>query len=276
MNPVHRWRPDNRVGQAGCVVVPAPSQYATDSNLKARQRLWHRQEPQFDLLAWVVDLTGIRPGATVLDLGCGNGGYLSRLKDSGGWPVGVDVSAGMLASAGDFALVNADATHIPFAADSFQVVLAAHMLYHVPDLASSVAEIRRVLTPGGQCVAVTNGDAHIASLRRLVEEIVASTNPGWTMRDPATISFSLENGGDPLRRCFQSVECVRPPVRSQVLIDDAEVIAGYVASVADHYQPQVACPWEQVVQRCRHAAQAVIDRDGKFVTAGDVGAFVCR
>jgi SAM-dependent methyltransferase len=102
--------------------------------------------------------------------------------------------------------------------DSFQVVLAAHMLYHVPELATAVAEIRRVLAPGGRCVAVTNGEAHIASLRRPVEEVVTSTTPGWKMRDPATMSSSLELGFDPLRRCFESVECVRPPVRTQVLV----------------------------------------------------------
>jgi hypothetical protein len=99
-------------------------------------------------------------------------------------------------------------------------------------------------------VAVTNGEVYIASLRRLVEEVVASTTPGWKMRDPATMSFSLENGFDPLRRCFESVECVRPPVRTRVLIDDAEVVAGYVASVADHYQLQVACSWDMVVEGC--------------------------
>jgi hypothetical protein len=36
-----------------------------------------------------------------------------------------------------------------------------------------------------------------------------------------------------------SVECVRPPIRSQVIIDDPTVVADYVANVADHYQSQV-------------------------------------
>ncbi len=57
---------------------------------------------------------------------------------------------------------------------------------------------------------------------------------------------------------------------------DAEVVAGYVASVGDHYQPQVARPWTEVVEPCRMAAPAVIDENGVVITAGDVGMFVCQ
>jgi SAM-dependent methyltransferase len=258
------------------VVVPDPSQYVDDANLRARQRLWRRQEPAFDLLGWVVDLGGIQPGRPVLDLGCGNGTYLARLKAVGAWPVGVDVSFGILDRAGDSVLVNADATVLPFSAGAFDVVLAAHMLYHVADLSEAVAEIRRVLAPDGICLAVTNGEEHIASLRRLVEDAVATSTPGWKMRDPATAAFSLENGAAPLKEGFESVRCVRPPVATTVLIDDAEVVAGYVASVAGHYQPQVERPWGDVVEDCRAAAQEAIDGEGSFVTARDVGVFICR
>lgn len=257
------------------MVVPAPSQYADDSNLRARQHLWLRQEPDFDLPGWVVDVAGVQPGTRVLDLGCGSGSYLPRLVVAGAWPVGVDVSLGMLVLAGDAPLVNADATGLPFCPGVFEVVLAAHMLYHVADLSVTVAEIRRVLTPGGTCVAVTNGEGHIASLRRLVEDAVSESTPGWEMRDPATVAFSLDDGAARLEERFESVRCVRPPVKTKVAIDDAEVVAGYVASVGDHYQPQVGCPWGEVVEECRRAAQKVIDRDGVFVTAGDVGVFVC-
>ncbi len=38
------------------------TQYATDRNLRARQRLWERQEPGFDVVAWTLDLVGVMPG----------------------------------------------------------------------------------------------------------------------------------------------------------------------------------------------------------------------
>lgn len=71
------------------------------------------------------------------------------------------------------------------------------------------------------------------------------------------------------------VRLLRPPVRSRVVITDAEVATRYVASVGDGFANQVAAPWSEVVAGFRRAVAAVIERDGAFVTAGDTGAFVC-
>ena len=60
----------------------------------------------------------------------------------------------------------ADAMDLPFEDASFDAVVAMWMLYHVPDLDVALAEVRRVLRPGGLFVAVTNGDAHMAGLLR--------------------------------------------------------------------------------------------------------------
>ena len=62
-----------------------PGQYADDRNLHARQRLWRGQVPSFDIAAWVLDLAGLRPGARVLDAGCGNGIYLRAPWPSLAW-----------------------------------------------------------------------------------------------------------------------------------------------------------------------------------------------
>jgi hypothetical protein len=61
-----------------------------------------------------------------------------------------------------------------------------------------------------------------------------------------------------------------------VVITDASVAADYVASLADHYQDQVARPWAEVAEDVREQVQAVIDTEKEFRTAGDVAAFVCR
>ncbi len=75
---------------------------------------------------------------------------------------------------------------------------------------------------------------------------------------------------------FESVTCVRPGRVAPVIIRDPAVAADYVASVADHYQNEVARPWQDVVAGVRSAVQKVIDEDGAFLTSGDAGAFVCR
>src|SRR5580704_2516194 len=149
-----------------------PGQYADDRHLHARQRLWRGQVPSFDVAAWVLDLAGLRAGTRVLDVGCGNGVYLRALRARRIRAVGCDRSPGMLHAAAHPALVNADVTVLPVRDGAFGVVLAAHLLDLVPDRGTAIRELRRVLAPGGTCVAVTNGAQHLRSLRDLIERAV--------------------------------------------------------------------------------------------------------
>lgn len=231
----------------------------------------------------MLDLADLRPGspARVLDVGCGNGAYLQQLRTYRIDAVGCDLSAGMLEAAArsaahDTKLVNADVVDLPFTGCAFDVVLAPHMLYHVSDREAAVAEIRRVLQPGGRCIAVANGLDHMRSLRSLVEAAVQVATSGWTMRDPSTEAFSLENGGDQLRSGFADVRCVRADDAAPVLLTDASIAADYVASTQDHYQPQTTRPWAEVVEEVRRSVQRTIDQSGSFVVRGRTGAFVCE
>lgn len=253
-------------------------QYAHDANLRARQRLWEHQRPHFDITSWVLDLAGLdRPiEGLVLDVGCGNGMYLRELRRRGVAAVGADLSPGMLAAAEHPTLVNSDVTHLPFRGDSFEVVLAPHMLYHVEDREAAAHELRRVLVDGGGCVVVTNGADHMRALRTLIETAVGRFTPGWEMRNPSTHAFSLDNGAAQLRVAFDHVECVRPVDVAPVRLTDAGVAADYVASVADHYEHETARPWSEVVDEVRAAVQRDIDTRGEFVVQGSSGAFVCR
>ena len=58
-------------------------QYRTDANLAARQSIYAYQHPRIDLQARVIDLAAPAPGATVADVGCGNGAYLAELARRG-------------------------------------------------------------------------------------------------------------------------------------------------------------------------------------------------
>ena len=262
--------------QAAGVVLNPDSQYRDDHNLRARQRLWHFQDPPFDIAAWVVEVADVRRGQRVLDAGCGNGVYLRALRDRGVDAVGCDLSYGMLRAAGERRLVNGDVQALPFPDGAFDKVLAPHMLYHVPDRAAAAAELRRVLRSGGTLVAVTNGADHNRALRDLVEEAVRVQHPGWVMRSPSTHAFSLENGPEQLRAAFDEVEVVRPVDVAPARVTDASVIAGYAASVADHYEDDVDLPWSDVVAHVRRRVDEHLAEHGSFEVRSGAGAIVCR
>lgn len=252
-----------------------PGQYGDDVNLRARQRFWEHQEPYFDVVNWVLDLAGLAPTMRVLDAGCGNGVYLRELAGRGVRAAGCDLSPGMLRTGGHPAVACADVTGLPLRDAAFDVVLAVHMLYHVPGRGKAVRELRRVLVPGGVCIAVTNGARQLLSLRRLTEQAVRRVTPGWRMLS-ATHAFTAENAAAQLGTAFGSVTCVRPPRTPPVMIRDPGLAADFVASWASFYQHQTSRPWADVVADVRAQVQAIIDSEGAFTTSGDLAAFICR
>ena len=103
---------------------------------------------EFDLL------TPYLPGASVLEVGCGTGLILERCVGQARQAVGVDLSVGMLEHAVGRGLdvVQADATALPFASDTFDLAYSFKVLAHVHDIAQALAEIARVTRPGGMMI----------------------------------------------------------------------------------------------------------------------------
>jgi SAM-dependent methyltransferase len=101
----------------------------------------------------VVRLLGTGPGR-LIDVGCGTGARTAALAALGWDVTGVDVSEDMLRRARERGLdvVRADAAALPFASASFDAVVSLWTHTDVPDFATVVAEIARVLAPGGPFV----------------------------------------------------------------------------------------------------------------------------
>ena len=112
----------------------------------------------------ILEALGARAGERVLDAACGTGRYTAPLHEAGVEVVGCDFSPEMLAQAKarlpDVELVEADLNHpLPFADESFDAVLAAQVLKHLPSLTQPMREFARVLRPGGRLVfSVTHPD----------------------------------------------------------------------------------------------------------------------
>ncbi len=106
----------------------------------------------------------------VLEVGCGRGEFAERLAGAGIGVVAVDQSARMVeltrARGVDAGL--GDVQALPFADGEFDAAVANFVLYHVRDIHRALAELARVLRPGGTLVAATNGVRQLAELWELV------------------------------------------------------------------------------------------------------------
>jgi malonyl-CoA O-methyltransferase len=108
---------------------------------------------------------------SVLDVGCGPGGLLATLDAArpGAALAGVDLAPGMLREASlrvaRARLAVGDAESLPFAADSFDLVLSTSTFQWLPRLDAALAEVRRVLSPGGTFVLALFGEETLAELR---------------------------------------------------------------------------------------------------------------
>lgn len=104
-------------------------------------------------------LAGDVAGRRVLHAGCASGALSAALRDRGAVVTGIDASAGMLALAGrrlgdDVALHRVDLRDpLPFDDGAFDDVIASLVLHYLEDWGPTLAEMRRVLTPGGRLIA---------------------------------------------------------------------------------------------------------------------------
>lgn len=133
---------------------------------------WWRPGGGFEILHWLAEARAAlvppadRPGAVLVDAGCGAGLLAPHVRRLGYTHVGVDLRRSGLeqaSSRGMFAVAG-DVTALPVATGCADVVVAGEILEHVPDLVGAVAELCRVLRPGGLLVLDTVNDTALARL----------------------------------------------------------------------------------------------------------------
>lgn len=170
----------------------ANAYYSPGSQRAARvNALFSRIASRYDLIndlqsfglhrAWkrrVVALTDCRPGARALDVCCGTGDLAFGLAGAGAETLGIDFTAAMLLVATNRAdklspatsrpaFVRGDALALPFARDSFDIVTVGYGLRNLTDWHAGLAEMLRVLKPGGRIIVLDFGKPDLAAWRAL-------------------------------------------------------------------------------------------------------------
>ena len=213
-----------------------PSQYRDSRHLAARARLSARYG-NVGWFAWVASRLALPEGAAVLDVGCGPGWFWAvpsvRLPSTVRLTL-TDLSYGMVQEArcrvldtGRFARSDgcqADAALLPFADAQFDAVLAMHMLYHLAEPDRAIAEMARVVRPGGRLFVTTNGIGDMAALHRLRAAVF-----GGDAIDPGAGYFGLKQAEKVLRARFVGVE--RDVLRDVYRVTDPEDVFAYLMSM---------------------------------------------
>jgi ubiquinone/menaquinone biosynthesis C-methylase UbiE len=249
-------------------------QYKDSSNLDARIAIHQRfsTNPQ-GWYPWIFDTLLKSPAnANILELGCGSG---MMWKDCGekipdGWVITLtDLSDGMLDAAWrnlvplgrSFKFEKVDAQSIPHPDRVFDVVIANHMLYHVPDRTKALMEIKRVLKGDGALIATTVGDHHMQEMYTWLKRVNLNRRA-----DMFANPFIIENGLDGLKKVFSQVEMMR--YTDNLEVTEVDPIIHYIRSSIGAEDIS-----EEELSTVEKELAAHIEKNGKVFITKDSGLF---
>lgn len=268
------------------------TQYQDAGNISARIRL-HRDfsTNRQGWFPWLFCQTGIQSGMDILELGCGNGAFW--MENQKRIPENVrillsDISEGMLRdarrnvireilrsgedtfpkndalSSEQFSFALIDAHEIPYPENSFDLVIANHILFYCEDISRVCREVLRVMKPQGRFICSTYGQAHMREITELVQEfddrIVLSAEKLYD-------KFGLENGRGLLHTVFPNVECRK--YEDEIRLDQADPLVEYILSCHGN-QNQILL---ERYKEFRSFAEKKV-RHGFHITK-DAGIFIC-
>ncbi len=255
-------------------------QYKTKDNLQVRIETHQKYtQPKSDFIGFILDQVKWTGQETVIDVGCGAGAYVDGAMARARNYFPCDLSFGMLQGLAppNLPRVNLDAQQLPFAHESADVILANHMLYHVPDKDTAVREINRVLKPGGTLLAATNSETNMAELTELRVAIgqrfglKADSNP----IQPG-LTFTLEDGRPLLNRHFTSVTRIDQP--AALVFQNSQPVVDYINSSRSYIENLIPDlnEWADIEAVIHDKVNDVIAKNGEFRVNKLSGVFVCQ
>ena len=210
------------------------TQYANSGNLSTRISIHDKYSTnKMGFGNWIFSNYRIESGMKILELGCGTGDMWrgrEELINRCGKIILSDFSEGMVATTrtniGEHENVEyevIDIQNIPYENETFDVVIANMMLYHVPALDLGLQEVKRVLKKSGKFYAATYGEHGIV-------EYLAQLLGKYGVEDNASKAFTLQNGKDILTKYFGTV--VRLEYKDSLAVTNADDMVDYIYSLA--------------------------------------------
>lgn len=247
-------------------------QYQTAENLNIRIAIHQRYSTNRQGFgSWIFEQYKFFEGSTILELGCGNGGIwkenLTKLPENCSLTLS-DLSKDMLENAKrnlsgadfiDFQVI--DIQSIPYPDNSFDIVIANMMLYHVPNLEKALQEVRRILKPDGVFYCATYGENGIIDiLEQQFSDLI-----DYHKQDKV---FTLQNGTEILQPFFSDIQCRW--YEDALAVTRAEDLADYIVSVGNMSRLNQLAK-DKIIQRLNE-----IKKDGVIQIPKEYGMFIAR
>ena len=216
------------------------TQYLNASNISARislHQMYSTGSPGW--FQWIYDNCRICRNMNILELGCGSGTFWTVNLDKLPPDINVtitDISEGMIRDAKrnitnsglaqyNFSYNTTDCCNIPYPDNSFDIVIANHVLFYCNPITKAVNEIHRVLKSGGRLICSTYSSRHMQEINQLVSDfdsrIVLSADRLYTI-------FGLDNGCQLLNNDFKQIE--KKIYKDSLIVDKAEPLIEYIMS----------------------------------------------
>ena len=253
------------------------SQYKSATNLSARIALHslYSTNPE-GWFPWLYRKLELAPGMRVLEVGCGDGALWTCRHEELPRPISIvlsDISDGMIRDVRrnirqdlqSFTFQVFDCANIPYADNTFDLVIANHVLFYADDLHETLQELARVLRPGGRFICSSYSSRHMHEIRDLVRlfDSHISLSQGHLYE-----RFGLENGQSLLSPVFSSVRLLR--YEDGLRITDPQPLIEYILSCHGNQN-------QYLVNRYKEFQTFVKEQVGnEFYVTKDAGIFVCR
>ena len=252
-------------------------QYADDENLSTRIKLHNKYSTnKYEFKNWVYDQYHIFEGARILELGCGTAEiWYDKIKSFPNNTLIVlsDLSENMVNTVWmkmlnytNVSVKIIDIQNISFPKDTFNVVIANHVLHHVPDMERALSEVYRVLQPSGRFYATAVG---AEGMNKYLCDVFNTIDPGLNVFNSDEFNFTLQNGQKLLKRYFSQVKELE--YSDELRITNTDELMDWIRSTMFYKRLS-----EQVMEKAYNYFEKIRKDVGYVSIPKQVGMFICQ
>jgi ubiquinone/menaquinone biosynthesis C-methylase UbiE/DNA-binding transcriptional MerR regulator len=254
-------------------------QYKDSRNLNVRINLHNKfSVNKYGWFNWLFDKINLSQNEKVLEIGCGDGELWEKFGNKvpkNSEVILSDISEGMINDARenlkdlkDNVKFNiADCVNLPYEDESFDKVVANHMIFYVKDRKKAFSEVRRVLKKDGCFYCSTYGLKHMKE----IENLTKSFNSRIALSEVHLEElFGLENGEKQLNNYFSNIE--KHIYDDCLIIDDYKPLLDYILSCHGNQHEILNGRYDEFEKYVK----AKVEKTGKLKVSKYAGVFVCK